>query len=327
MPATGTGLLTRRMTLAAALAVPSVARAQAWPSRPIRLIVAFAAGSGSDLRARLLGDRMQTDWGQPVVIDNRGGANGFLAAEAVARARPDGYTLLFTSNSTHAANPALFRRLPYDPIGDFAPVALIGTTPLVVVVNNDLPIRNLADLVAHSKANPGRMNYASGNTSSRIGAEMFKAATGADLTYVSYRANPQAITDVISGSAQVMFSDAGVGIPQVQGGRVRGIGITGPRRFTALPAVPTVDESLGMRGFEIQSWSAVFAPAGTPPEIVAKLNAKATDMANEPNLRARMEEEGTTPSSLSPDQVHDFVVAEMAKWRQAVQQAGIEVAP
>jgi tripartite-type tricarboxylate transporter receptor subunit TctC len=318
---------TRRTLLAGIVAVPTVARAQSWPSRPIRMIVAFAAGSGSDLRARIVGARMQADWGQPVVIDNRGGANGFLAAEAVARARPDGYTLLFTSNSTHAANPALFRTLPYDPIADFEPVALMGTTALVVVVNNALPIRSLAELVAWSKANPGRLNYASGNTSSRIGAEMFKAATGADLTYVSYRANPQAMTDVIAGSAQVMFSDTGVAIPQVQGGRVRALGVTGPQPLPALPGVPTVAAALNLPGFDIQSWSAMFAPAGTPAEIVARLNAKAIEATREPELRSRMEEEGTTATPLTPAEVGRFVQAEIAKWRRVVEQAGIEVAP
>ncbi len=303
------------------------ARAQAWPSRPIRMIVAFGAGSGSDIRARLIGERMTADLGQPVVIDNRGGANGFLAAEAVARARPDGYTLLFTSNSTHAANPALFRRLPYDPIADFEPVAMVGETPLIIVVNNELPVRDLAGLVAYAKANPGRLNYASGNTSSRVGAEMFKIATGIDMTYVSYRSNAQGITDVIGGNAQVMFSDASVGIPQVREGRVRAIGITGKQPIGALPGVPTVEAALGLSGFEIHSWSAMFAPAGTPAEIVTKLNTLIRGILAQPDIRARMEEEGTEVPPLDPAGVGRFVVAEIAKWRRVVMQAGIEVAP
>lgn len=303
------------------------ARAQAWPARPIRMIVAFGAGSGSDIRARLIGERMAADLGQPVVIDNRGGANGFLAAEAVARARPDGYTLLFTSNSTHAANPALFRRLPYDPIVDFEPVAMVGETPLIIVVNNDLPVRDLAGLVAYAKANPGRLNYASGNTSSRVGAEMFKIATGIDMTYVSYRSNAQGIIDVIGGTAQVMFSDATVGIPQVREGRVRAIGITGKQPVLALPGVPTVEAALGLPDFAIHSWSAVFAPAGTPADIVMKLNTGIRDILARPNIRARMVEEGTEVPPLDPAGVGRFVVAEIAKWRRVVAQAGIEVAP
>lgn len=311
----------------AAAGLPRAASAQAWPSRPIRMIVAFGAGSGSDIRARLIGDRLAAGLGQPVVIDNRGGANGFLAAEAVARARPDGYTLLFTSNSTHAANPALFRRLPYDPIGDFEPVAMIGETPLIIVVNNDLPVRDLAGFVAYAKANPGRLNYASGNTSSRVGAEMFKIATGVDMTFVSYRSNAQGITDVIAGNPQVMFSDATVGIPQVREGRVRAIGITGKQPIRALPGVPTVEAALGLPGFAIHSWSAVFAPAGTPAEIVAKLNTGIRAILALPDIRARMEEEGTEVPPLDSAGVGRFVVAEIAKWRRVVAQAGIEVAP
>lgn len=311
----------------AAAGLPRAASAQAWPSRPIRMIVAFGAGSGSDIRARLIGDRLAAGLGQPVVIDNRGGANGFLAAEAVARARPDGYTLLFTSNSTHAANPALFRRLPYDPIGDFEPVAMIGETPLIIVVNNDLPVRDLAGFVAYAKANPGRLNYASGNTSSRVGAEMFKIATGVDMTFVSYRSNAQGITDVIAGNPQVMFSDATVGIPQVREGRVRAIGITGKQPIRALPGVPTVEAALGLPGFAIHSWSAVFAPAGTPAEIVAKLNTEIRAILALPDIRARMEEEGTEVPPLDSAGVGRFVVAEIAKWRRVVAQAGIEVAP
>ncbi len=319
-----------RRALLATLAAGGMARgahAQAWPARPIRMIVAFGAGSGSDIRARLVGERMAAELGQPVVIDNRGGANGFLAAEAVARARPDGYTLLFTSNSTHAANPALFRRLPYDPVADFAPVAVIGETPLIIVVNNDLPVRDLAGLVAHARANPGRLNYASGNTSSHVGAEMFKLATGIDMTYVSYRSNAQGILDVIAGTAQVMFSDATVGIPQVREGRVRAIGITGKQPVLALPGVPTVEDALGLPGFEIHSWSAVFAPAGTPPEIVTRLNELIRRILAQPDIRARMAEEGTEVPPLDPAGVGRFVVAEIAKWRRVVAQAGIEVAP
>jgi tripartite-type tricarboxylate transporter receptor subunit TctC len=319
-----------RRALLATLAATGFARgahAQTWPSRPIRMIVAFGAGSGSDIRARLIGDRLAIDFGQPIVIDNRGGANGFLAAEAVARARPDGYTLLFTSNSTHAANPALFRRLPYDPIGDFEPVAMVGETPLIIVVNNDLPVRDLAGFVSYAKANPGRLNYASGNTSSRVGAEMFKLATGIDMTFISYRSNAQGITDVIAGNPQVMFSDASVGIPQVREGRVRAIGITGKQPIRALPGVPTVEAALGLPEFAIHSWSAVFAPAGTPAEIVAKLNSGIRAILALPDIRTRMEEEGTEVPPLDSAGVGRFVVSEIAKWRRVVAQAGIEVAP
>ncbi|MFC7691934.1 Bug family tripartite tricarboxylate transporter substrate binding protein [Paeniroseomonas aquatica] len=258
------------------------ARAETYPARPIRLIVAFGPGSGSDVRARLYADRLAAAWGQPVVVDNRGGGSGILAAEAVARARPDGYTLLFTSNTTHAANPVLFRRLPYDPVADFAPVALIGRTPLVVVVSNDLPVRDMAGLIAHARAHPGALNYASGNTSSHLAAEMFKAGTGVSMTYVSYRSNAQAILDVIAGAAQVMFSDAVVALPQIRQGRVRALAVTVDAAVPALPGVPTVAGAAGLPGYAVASWSAIFAPAGTPAEIVARLNAEVIAIGREP---------------------------------------------
>lgn len=300
------------------------ARAETYPARPIRLIVAFGPGSGSDVRARLYADRLAAAWGQPMVVDNRGGGSGILAAEAVARARPDGYTLLFTSNTTHAANPVLFRRLPYDPVADFAPVALIGRTPLVVVVSNDLPVRDMAGLIAHARAHPGALNYASGNTSSHLAAEMFKAGTGVSMTYVSYRSNAQAILDVIAGAAQVMFSDAVVALPQIRQGRVRALAVTVDAAVPALPGVPTVAGAAGLPGYAVASWSAIFAPAGTPAEIVARLNAEVIAIGREPGLRARMTEEGTIPSELPPEGVAGFVAQEVERWREAARQAGIE---
>jgi len=313
----------------AAGALPGTAPAQpaGWPQQPIRVIVAFAAGSGTDTRARLIAEPASSALGQPMVIDNRGGANGFLAAEAVARARPDGYTILFTSNSTHAANPALFRQLPYDPIGDFAPLALVGVTPLVVVVNRDLPVRTLRELADYSKAHPGRLNYGSGNTSSRIGAEMFRVATGADLTYVSYRSNPQVFPDLIAGTTQVMFSDAISAVPQVRDGRLRAIAVTGPQRIAALPDVPTADSEPGLGGFEIGSWTALFAPARTPQAVVARLSDALREILRRPDIRARMGEDGTEFRDLSPEDVAAFVESEIAKWKRVVAQAGIEVAP
>ena len=321
----GRAPLPRRAAAALLLAAAArPARAETYPARPIRLIVSFGPGSGSDVRARLYADRLAAAWGQPVVVDNRGGGSGILAAEAVARARPGGYTLLFTSNTTHAANPVLFRRLPYDPVADFAPVALIGRTPLVVVVSNDLPVRDMAGLIAHARAHPGALNYASGNTSSHLAAEMFKARTGVSMTYVSYRSNAQAILDVIAGAAQVMFSDAIVALPQIRQGRVRALAVTVDAAVPALPGVPTVAEAAGLPGYAVASWSAVFAPAGTPAEIVARLNAAVIAIGREPALRARMAEEGTIPSDLPPEGVAAFVAQEVERWREAAAQAGIE---
>lgn len=315
----------------AAAGLPAAARAQPaedaarYPSRPVRFVVAFPAGSGTDIQARLVGEPVAADWGQPVVVDNRGGANGFIACEAVARARPDGYTLLFTANTTHGSNPALFRRLPYDPVADFAPVALITQGVLLVVVNNELPFRTMADLVAHARANPGRLNFASGSASSRIAGEMFRTMAGVDMVNVTYRSNPQGITDVIAGVAQVMFVDATTSLPQVRDGRVRALAVTSRARLPILPEVPTVEEAAGLAGYEMLSWVALYATGGTPPGIVAKLNAEVNAVMARPAVRDRLQENGGVVQLGTPEDLARFQAAEIEKWKRLVREANIEL--
>ncbi|WP_426959366.1 Bug family tripartite tricarboxylate transporter substrate binding protein [Muricoccus radiodurans] len=320
-------VLARRSAIGLALAgCATAARAQpAFPNRPIRLVVPFAAGSATDIRARLFGQQMSADWGQPVVVDNRGGANGFLAAEAVARAAPDGYTLLFTSNSTHGSNPALFRRLPYDPIADFAPISLIGVAVNFVVVNNALPIRTLRDLIDYAKAHPGALNFASGSASSRAAGELFKSMAGVAMTNVAYRANPQALTDVVAGNAQVMFADSTTVTPQIREGRVRALAVTSRQRAPTFPDIPTVEEAGGLAGYEMLNWAAVYAPAGTPPDIVARLNGKFVELAALPAIRDKLREDGTEPRTSTPEELARFTASEIAKWREIVAAARIEV--
>ncbi len=318
----------RRAALAAIAttpALPRLASAQgAWPDRPIRFIVAFPAGSGTDITTRLFADPLAVDLGQPVVVDNRGGASGFIASEAVARARPDGYTFLFTANTTHGSNPALFRRLPYDPVGEFAPVALIGVGVLLVVVNNDLPIRSMQDLVAYARANPGKLNFASGSASSRVAGEMFKAQAGVDMVNVSYRSNPLGITDVMSGVAQVMFVDATTSAPHAREGRVRAIGVTSRERVAMLPDVPTVEEQ-GFPGYEMLSWNAVYAPAGTPAPIVLRMNRLINDIMARPAVAERLTANGMVLRPGSPEDLANFQAAEIEKWKRLVTAAGIEL--
>lgn len=318
----------RRAALAAIAATPALPRlasAQgAWPDRPIRFIVAFPAGSGTDITTRLFADPLSAELGQPVVVDNRGGANGFIATEAVARARPDGYTFLFTANTTHGSNPALFRRLPYDPVGDFAPVALIGVGVLLVVVNNDLPIHSMQDLAAYARAHPGRLNFASGSASSRVAGEMFKAQAGVDMVNVTYRSNPLGITDVISGVAQVMFVDATTSAPHARDGRVRAIGVTSRQRVPMLPDVPTVEEQ-GFPGYEMLSWNAVYAPAGTPAPIVLRMNHLFNDIMGRPQVAERLTGNGMVLRPGSPDDLATFQAAEIEKWKRLVTAAGIEL--
>ena len=317
--------LTRRAAIASLAALPAAAQtAETWPSRPIRFIVAFPAGSGTDVTTRLFADPIGAELGQPVVVDNRGGANGFIASEAVARARPDGYTFLWTANTTHGSNPALFRRLPYDPVADFAPVAAIGVGVLLVVVNNDLPVRSMQDLAAYARANPGRLNFASGSASSRVAGEMFKAQAGIDMVNVTYRSNPLGITDVISGVAQVMFVDATTSAPHAREGRVRAIGVTSRQRVPMLPDVPTVEEQ-GFPGYEMLSWNAVYAPAGTPAPIVLRMNRLINDIMARPAVADRITGNGMVLRPGSPEDLATFQAAEIDKWKRLVTAAGIEL--
>jgi len=319
----------RRATLRALGALPAAliapgARAQAdWPGGPIRFIVPFPAGSGTDLNARLIGERLGAALGQPVVVENRPGADGSIAAEAAARSKPDGYTVFVTSNSTHASNPALRRSLPYDPIMDFAPVTLIGTAPLMVLVHPSVPARTIGELIAHAKAQAGQLNFSSGSASSRVAGEMFKSMAGVDMTNVTYKGNPQALADLAAGQVQVMFCDAGTALPQVSAGRVRALAVTSLQRAGAVPDLPTVAES-GVPGFEMVAWTAVFVPAGTPAPIIATLSARIGEVLRSPEYRAKA---GPTTDLApgTPEQLGAFVRAEIDKWKRVVAQAKLEV--
>jgi len=317
----------RRSALAFAAAAPAaVARAEEpYPSRPIRFIVAFPAGSGTDVRARVFSERIAADWGQPVVVDNRGGANGFLACEAVARARPDGYTMLFTANTTHGSNPAMFRRLPYDPIADFAPVALISQGQILCVVNNDLSIRSMRDLIAYVKANPNRVSFASGSASSRAAGELFKTMANLDIVNVPYRSNPLGLTDVMSGNIQMMFCDTTTALPQVRAGRVRALAVTSRVRIAVLPDLPTVEEAADLPGYEMLTWNALYAPARTPPEIVNKVNAKINEILARPDVAERLRSEAAIVRPGTPDDLGRFTREEIEKWRRIVRDANMPV--
>jgi tripartite-type tricarboxylate transporter receptor subunit TctC len=322
-------IVTRRSALALVAAPVSggvAARAEEpYPSRPIRFVVAFPAGSATDLRARMFGERIAADWGQPVVVDNRGGANGFLACQAVARAQPDGYTMLFTANTTHGSNPAMFRRLPYDPVGEFAPVALISQGQILCVVNNDLPVRSMRDLIAYVKANPNKVSFASGSASSRAAGELFKTMAQLDIVNVPYRSNPLGLTDVMAGNIQMMFCDTTTALPQVRAGRVRALGVTSRVRIAVLPDLPTVEEAADLPGYEMLTWNALYAPAGTPREIVGRMNAKVNEILARPDVAERLREEAAIVSPGTPDDLGRFTLAEIEKWRRIVREANMPV--
>jgi tripartite-type tricarboxylate transporter receptor subunit TctC len=303
--------------------VPAAAQVADYPNRLIKVIVAFPAGSGSDTNARRLGQIFQTKTGQSVVIDNRAGANGFLAAEAVKNAAPDGYTLLFTSNTTHAANPSLFKSLPYDPIKDFTPVGRVSQSAMLLVVPADSTIKTVAELTALAKSKPGKLSFGSGNSSSRIAVEIYKTMAGLDIVNIPYKGVPQALTDVMGRQTDFMIADIITALPLVKGGQLRALAVTTAKRNPHLPDVPTMSES-GLDGYEMVSWTAAYAPAGTPQPVIAKLNLMMQDALKSPEVRAAYDLTGAEPTPGPPEALAAFTASEIAKWGKAIKAAGIQ---
>ncbi|MDB5850780.1 MAG: hypothetical protein JWP29_4532 [Rhodoferax sp.] len=320
------GLLGRVTTLLLAFAATSLvlAQAQTYPARPITLVVPFGAGSGTDITARTFAQAIGSELGgATVIVDNRGGANGAIAAQFVARAPADGYTLFMTTNTTQVANPVLYKKLAYDPVADFTPVTAVAKGAMVAVVPVGSPMKSIDDVIAAAKKNPGKMTFGSGSSSSRIAGELFKQMSHIDLLHVPYKSNPLALTDLIGGQIDVMFADTPTALPLVQGGKLKVLGYTGAKRSAALPQVPTLEE-LGIKGYESSYWIAVYAPHGTPPEIVRRLNdafVKATRTALVKETYERVVYEIFTTS---PEGLASFQQAEAEKWARTVKNAGIE---
>ena len=312
-------------TLPATWGVPALAQPAAagtWPSRPLRVIVPFGAGSGNDLVARLVGDHLARALGQPVVVDNRAGANGSIGADAVARAAPDGYTLFVTTNTTQAANPALMKKLSYDPSKDFAPIGRIANTPAMLVVRSSLPVRTLQELIALAKARPGQLTYASGSAGTLVPGAMLTRQAGIDMLHVPYKTIPLALNDVVAGQVDMMFTDMATGTPQVRGGKVRALGVSSLQPVAALPGVPPIAATLP--GFELQAWYAMYAPAGTPAPIIERLNREIHAAVGSAALRERFAALGLQPITSSPQELADFGRSELTRWAQLIRSAGIE---
>lgn len=297
------------------------AAGETWPRQAIRLVLPFPPGSGTDGTARVLGNEIAAATGQPVIIENKAGANGFLAAEAVARAAPDGYTLLFTSN-THIANKFLFKKIPYDPIQDFKSVSLLKEAPLVVVVGGNSAFKTLDDLSRKVKSEPGRVSFASGNSSSRVAAELYSQSVGAPMLYVPYKGNPAAITDLLAGRVDVMFSDTTSVMASIKSGRLRALAVTSNVRLAGLNEVPTTVE-LGLPQVILGSWLAVLAPAQTPDALVSRLNAIFLAALNTESVQKNFAANDSEPKGSSPDQLDRFMAAEMIKWSDIISKAGI----
>lgn len=305
------------------LALPAPAAAQSYPSKPIIFVVPFAAGSATDQLARALGQSISEQTKQAVVVDNKAGASGMMAAQASARAAPDGYTVLITTNTTHAANEHLYKKLPYDAVKDFAPVSGLGKGGQVLVVNASSPYKNVADLLAAAKKNPGKLSFGSGSSSSRVAGEMFKQLSGTDILHVPYKSNPMAITDLLGGQIDLMITDTSTGVPQVKAGKLRALGYSTKKRSSMLPDVPTIDEA-GVKGYDMGYWFAAYVPAGTPAPVVSKLNELLHAAVKSAAAKTFFESAGSEPWTTTPDELAKFQAAETQKWGKVIKAAGIE---
>ncbi len=316
-------LLAALLALAFGLTATGV-QAQTYPNKPIKAIVPFAAGSATDQIGRAFAQKMSETLGQPIVVENKAGVNGMLGADLVAKSAPDGYTLLIGTNSTNAALKSLMKKLPYDQDTAFAPIAYLGSVPLIVAVNNDVPAKNLKELVALAKAKPNQLTFASASTSQRVSTEVLSHMAGIDMTYVPYKSGPAAMTDLIGGQVNLFTADFAVMLPQVKAGKVRGLAVTSTQRSKAIPELPTVNEALGFKDYELIAYFAIFAPAGTPADVVAKLNKAANAAANEKDLQERFASLGFETAPASPEALAQRSKAETAKWAKAIRDAKIE---
>jgi tripartite-type tricarboxylate transporter receptor subunit TctC len=308
--------------------VTTAAQAQWTPKAPVRIVVPFAAGGPTDITARHLSRKLTELFGQSVIVDNRGGANGMIGAELVAKSKPDGYTLLMPTSSTMAINPAVYSKMPYDPIKDFAPITPVVTASVVLFVNPSLPAKSVKELIAIGKARPGELVFASSGAGSNthLALELFRDQAGIKITHVQYKGAGPAVVDVIGGQAQAMFADMPVLAPHLQSGRLRGLAIAGFERSPLFPNIPSMKE-LGFPRFNARQWYAVFAPAGTPPEIVNRLNEAIRQAVAAPEVRDRLAEIGADVYTLSPAEFGKFVQEEIERWKTIVAKYGIKLEP
>jgi tripartite-type tricarboxylate transporter receptor subunit TctC len=300
------------------------AHAQTYPNKPIKAIVPFAAGSATDQIGRAFAAKMSETLGQPIVVENRAGVNGMLGADAVAKAPADGYTLLIGTNSTNAALKSLMKKLPYDQDTAFAPVGYLGSVPLIVAINNDVPAKTLREFVDLAKAKPGEVTFASASTSQLVSSEMLASMAGIQMTSVPYKSGPAAMTDLLGGQVMMFSADFAVTLPQVKAGKIRGLAVTSTKRSAAIPELPTVNEALGLKDYELIAYFAFFAPAGTPPEAIAKLNAAINAAANTKDLQDKFAAIGFAVEPGTPESLGQRTQRESVKWAKAIRDAKIE---
>ena len=315
--------MNRRRLLAALLAATPLAALADFPDKPITFIVPFAAGSATDQLARALGQAVTSETKQSVVVDNKPGANAFIGAQAAAKAPKDGYSVFITTNTTHAANEHLFRKLPYDPVGDFEPVTLLSKGGQILIVNNNVPVQSVQELVKLAKSKPGKLSFGYGSSSSRIAGEMFKQMTGTYILSIPYRSNPPAVTDLIGGQIDMMITDMTTGLPQVKAGKVKALGVSTLKRTPLAPEVPTLSEA-GVKGYDISCWFAAYVPAGTPPAVVSRLNDILAKANRSQTVTAFYAQSGFEALGGTPEELRKFQAAESQKWRKIITGAGIE---
>ena len=297
--------------------------ADTYPSKPITIIVPFGAGSGTDTATRVVAQHLSTALKQNVVVENRPGANGAIAATYVARSAPDGYTLFMSTNSPHSAAPYLTKNIAYDPVKDFAPITRMGSFTLILVVHPSLPAKSVPELIAHAKQNPGKLSFASGNTSGVVAGETLKSWAKLDMLHVPYKSAPPALTDVVAGRVSMMFTDLTTGLPHVRANSLRALAQTRKVRSKLFPEVPTLHEA-GVTDFEMDSWAAIFAPAGTPKEIVTRLNTELRPIIDGAEVTTRLGTAGFEAFSSSPEELGEFAKVQLAKWGKMIKDAGIE---
>ena len=323
--------MTRVLTLAGlalscALACDPGAAQESYPSKPVRIVVSFAAGGPTDQVARVMSAKLTELLGQTFLVENKTGAGGNLGAAEVARAAPDGYTLLMATVSTHAINPGLYKNMPYDPVKDFAPVGQVGVTPCVLAVHPSLPVTDVKQLIALLKANPGKYSYGSGGngSSAHLSAELFKSMAGVDVVHVPYKGASPALTDVMAGRIVMFIGNLPPAMPLIKAGSVRPLAVTTAQRSPLVPDLPTLAES-GLPGYETVAWFGLFAPAGTPTEIVARLQAEVARILREPDIRERIAFLGGEPVGNKPEEFAVIVKGDVAKWRKVVKDANVHV--
>jgi len=314
------------LCLALLASVPLLARAGAYPDRPLKMVVPFAAGASSDMLARTVAEGLGARLGQPVVVENRAGAGGNIGADVVAKAAPDGYTLGIGSIGTHATNGLIYAAMPYDTIKDFAPITLVAAVSLVLVVHPSVPAHDVRELIAYLKERPGKISYASGGVgaSQHLAGELFKYLAKVDMVHVPYKGSAGSVPDLISGRVPVMFADLPLVLSYIQNGSLRALAVGDRERSPVLPAVPTLAES-GLPDYQANAWYGLFAPAGTPPDIVARLQREVAAILGQPDVRKRLVAQGANPSGMAPDAFKAFQRKEIDRWKTVVQAAHIKM--